>query len=471
MKLFLENVRILYFCDVENVILCMKRKIYSELEYWKNTEHGRVALLIDGARRVGKSYIVKEFAQNEYRSHILIDFNSAGKDIFELFDNYLSDLDTLFLYLQNITGVRLYERDSLIVFDEVQLCPRARAAIKYLVADGRYDYIETGSLVSINKNAKDIVIPSEERRIKMYPMDFEEYLWAMGNDMLMPLIKKCFEGKKPLGPMHRKAMDLFRQYLIVGGMPQAVARFVEMGNFADVDKVKRDIINLYKADIEKYATGYETKVKSIFEQIPAALQRHEKRFRLSDIKSTARFREYETSFFWLEESQVVNICWASTEPSVGLRMKQDNTRLKCYMGDTGLLISMAFDERSIVSEELYRKLLLDKLEVNKGMLVENIVAQMLRAAGHKLYFYSQYSREDPDENMEIDFLIQKSMITSRHNISPIEVKSGAGYTLSSLKKLNKKYGEQLSMSYVIHYQDFKEEDGICYLPIYMTPLL
>lgn len=449
----------------------MKRKIYSELEYWKNTEHGRVALLIDGARRVGKSYIVKEFAQNEYRSHILIDFNSAGKDIFELFDNYLSDLDTLFLYLQNITGVRLYERDSLIVFDEVQLCPRARAAIKYLVADGRYDYIETGSLVSINKNVKDIVIPSEERRIKMYPMDFEEYLWAMGNDMLMPLIKKCFEGKNPLGPMHRKAMDLFRQYLIVGGMPQAVARFVETGNFADVDKVKRDIINLYKADIEKYATGYETKVKSIFEQIPAALQRHEKRFRLSDIKSTARFREYETSFFWLEESQVVNICWASTEPSVGLRMKQDNTRLKCYMGDTGLLISMAFDERSIVSEELYRKLLLDKLEVNKGMLVENIVAQMLRAAGHKLYFYSQYSREDPDENMEIDFLIQKSMITSRHNISPIEVKSGAGYTLSSLKKLNKKYGEQLSMSYVIHYQDFKEEDGICYLPIYMTPLL
>lgn len=471
MKLFLENVRILYFCDVENVILCMKRKIYSELEYWKNTEHGRVALLIDGARRVGKSYIVKEFAQNEYRSHILIDFNSAGKDIFELFDNYLSDLDTLFLYLQNITGVRLYERDSLIVFDEVQLCPRARAAIKYLVADGRYDYIETGSLVSINKNVKDIVIPSEERRIKMYPMDFEEYLWAMGNDMLMPLIKKCFEGKKPLGPMHRKAMDLFRQYLIVGGMPQAVARFVETGNFADVDKVKRDIINLYKADIEKYATGYETKVKSIFEQIPAALQRHEKRFRLSDIKSTARFREYETSFFWLEKSQVVNICWASTEPSVGLRMKQDNTRLKCYMGDTGLLISMAFDERSIVREELYRKLLLDKLEVNKGMLVENIVAQMLRAAGHKLYFYSQYSREDSDENMEIGFLIQKSMITSRHNISPIEVKSGAGYTLSSLKKLNKKYGEQLSMSYVIHYQDFKEEDGICYLPIYMTPLL
>ncbi len=449
----------------------MKRKIYNELLDWKKTEQGSVALLIDGARRVGKSYIVREFAKNEYKSHIIIDFNSAGKDIYELFDNYLSDLESLFLYLQNITGVKLYERNSLIVFDEVQLCPRARAAIKFLVADGRYDYIETGSLVSINKNVKDIVIPSEERRIKMFPMDFEEFLWAVGNDMLMPLIKTCFDKKKPLGPMHRKAMDLFRQYLIVGGMPQAVAKFVETGNFERVDRVKRDIINLYKADIEKYATGYETKVKSIFEQIPASLQRHEKRFRLSDVKSSARFREYETSFFWLDESQVINICWASTEPSVGLRMKQDNMKLKCYMADTGLLISMAFDERTIVSEELYRKLLLDKLEVNKGMLVENIVAQMLRASGHQLYFYSQSSRDESEENMEIDFLIRKPTITNRHNISPIEVKSGSGYKLASLKKLNRKFGEQLSISYVIHYQDFKEEDGICYLPIYMTPLL
>ncbi len=448
----------------------MKRKIYNELLHWKNTENGRVALLIDGARRVGKSYIVREFARNEYKSHILIDFNSAGKDIYDLFDHYVSDLDSLFLYLQNITGIRLYKRESLIVFDEVQLCPRARAAIKYLVEDGRYDYIETGSLVSINKNVKDIVIPSEERRIKMFPMDFEEYLWAIGNDMLMPLVKTSFEKKKPLGPMHRKAMDLFRQYLIVGGMPQAVAKFVETGNFEDVDRVKRDIINLYKSDIEKYASGYEKKVKSIFDQIPAALQRHEKKFRLSDIKSTARFREYETSFFWLDESQVVNICWASTEPSIGLRMKQDNMKLKCYMADTGLLISMAFDERSIVSEELYRKLLLDKLEVNKGMLVENIVAQMLRASGHQLYFYSQ-SKDEENEKMEIDFLIQKPTVTSRHNISLIEVKSSTGYQLSSLNKAREKFKEQLSTSYVIHYQDLKVEGDICYLPIYMAPFL
>ncbi len=448
----------------------MKRKIYSKLLEWKNNENGRVALLIDGARRVGKTYIVKEFAKNEYKSNIFIDFNSSGKNIYELFDNYLSDLDMLFLLLQNITGVRLYERESLIVFDEVQLCPRARAAIKYLVEDGRYDYIETGSLVSINKNVKNIVIPSEERRIKMFPMDFEEFLWAIGNDMLMPLIRSCYEKKTPLGPMHRKAIDLFRQYLVVGGMPQAVAKFVETKEFSKVDIVKRDIINLYKADIEKYATGYETKVKSIFEQIPASLQRHEKKFRLADIKSTARFREYETSFFWLGESQTVNLCWASTEPSIGLRMKQDNSRLKCYMGDTGLLISMAFDERTIVSEELYRKLLLGKLEVNSGMLVENIVAQMLRASGHQLYFYSQ-SANDEGGRMEIDFLIQKETVTSRHNISLVEVKSGTGYQYASLNKARAKYAEQLSTSYIIHYQDFKEENGICYLPIYMTSLL
>lgn len=449
----------------------MRRKIYNELLEWKQHEQGRVAILIDGARRVGKSYIVEEFARKEYKSYILIDFNSAGKDMMELFDNYLSNLDMLFMFLQNITGVKLHERESLLIFDEVQMCPRARAAIKYLVADGRYDFIETGSLVSINKNVKDIVIPSEERRLQMSPMDFEEFLWAVGDEMLMPFLRQCLEKKIPLGgAMHRKALDLFRQYMIVGGMPQAVQRYVDTRDFSEVDHVKRDIIRLYKADIEKYASGYETKVKSIFDGIPAALQRHEKKFKLADIQSTARFREYETSFFWLNESQVINICWGASEPSVGLRMKMDSQQLKCYMADTGLLISHAFDEKTIVSDELYRKLLLDKLEVNKGMLVENMVAQMLRANGHKLYFYSQYS-ENAEERMEIDFLFQKPSITSRHNISPIEVKSSTRYTLSSLNKFRKKFGEQLSTSYVVHYQDMKIADGIIYLPIYMVALL
>ena len=450
----------------------MKRKIYNELLKWKQEEKGRVAILIDGARRVGKSYIVKEFAKNEYKSFIFIDFNSAPKDVFALFDNYLSDLDVLFMYLQNIMGVKLYERESLIVFDEVQLCPRARAAIKYLVEDGRYDYIETGSLVSINKNVKDIVIPSEERRIQMFPMDFEEFAWALGDDMLIPFIKHCFDKQQPLGSlMHRKAMDMFKEYMIVGGMPQAVCRYVESNkNFGEVDKVKRDILSLYKSDIEKYASGFETKVKAIFEQLPATLQRHEKKFRLQDIQSSARFREYETSFFWLEESQVVNICWGATEPSLGLRMKMDTQQLKCYMADTGLLISLAFDEKTIVSEEIYKKLLLDKLEINKGMLVENIVAQMLRASGHRLYFYSQYSNVAEDR-MEIDFLIQKPTVSNRHNISPIEVKSGTRYTLTSLGKFMKKYNTQLHVPYVIHYQDLRSENGIMFLPIYMTPFL
>lgn len=450
----------------------MKRKIYSQLLNWKQKEQGRVAILIDGARRVGKSYIVKEFAQKEYKSHILIDFNNVRKDVTELFDNYLSDLNMFFILLQNILNVKLYERDSLIIFDEVQMNPRARAAIKYLVADGRYDFIETGSLVSINKNVKDIMIPSEERRLSMFPMDFEEFLWAVGDEMLMPFLQQCLEGKMPLAnAMHRKAMDLFRQYMIVGGMPQAVQQYVDGHDFVEVDRVKRDILRLYKSDIEKYASGYETKVKSIFDQIPAALQRHEKKIRMADIQSTARFREYETSFFWLDESQVVNLCWGASEPSVGLRMKMDYQQLKCYMGDTGLLISHAFDERTITSKELYSKLLLDKLEVNKGMLVENIVAQMLRANGHKLYFYSHSSRENAEERMEIDFLIQKPSITSRHNISPIEVKSGPRYALSSLKKFRNKFPDQLSTPYVIHYRDMKMEDNIMYLPIYMVGLL
>lgn len=449
----------------------MKRKIYDQLLDWKNNRKGEVAVMIDGARRIGKSYIAEEFARNEYRSYILVDFNHANKQLLEIFENYLNDLDIFFMQLSTFFNTPLYERNSLIIFDEVQLYPRARAAIKYLVADGRYDYIETGSLVSINRNVKDIVIPSEEHRIPMYPMDFEEFLWAMGNEMLMPFIRKCFEEKKPLGPIHRKAMDLFRQYMIVGGMPQAVLAFQKTHFFTEVDEVKREILALYRADIEKYAAGYESKVKSIFDQMPAELQRHEKRFRLADISEKARMRDYESSFFWLADAQIVNLCYAATEPTVGLRMRLDNAALKCYMADTGLLIAHAFDENAIVSEQLYQKLLLDKLEVNKGMFVENIVAQMLRASGHKLYYYSSYSKTEAAERIEVDFLIRKPNLTNRHNIYPIEVKSTTRYTLSSLEKFGKKYGEQLAQSIVLHTKDLEIKDDITYLPLYMTPLL
>lgn len=450
----------------------MKRKIYEDLLTWKKEWAGKTALLIDGARRVGKSYIAEEFAKTEYRSYIFIDFNSATEDIRNLFFHYLNDLDTLFMYLSGYYNVKLYEHESLIIFDEVQLFPRARAALKYLVADGRYDYIETGSLMSIKKNVQDIVIPSEERHLKMYPLDFEEFLWAMGNDTLMDIIKKCYDAEKPMGQiMHRKAMDYFRQYLIVGGMPQAVQEYATSRDFDRVDRIKRDILTLYRADIIKHAAGYEMKVESIFDEIPAQLQKHEKRFRISSLKKDARFRDYEDAMFWLDDAMIVNICYNSTEPNIGLRLNMDRLTLKCYMADTGLLISHAFDENGIVTEELYKKLLFDKLEVNKGMIMENMVAQMLTASGHKLYFYSNCSREDKDSRMEIDFLITKSNISSRHNISPIEVKSGKNYTLTSLRKFMKKYDEQTHIPYVLHTNDLKKEEGIIYLPLYMTPLL
>jgi hypothetical protein len=450
----------------------MKRKIYDELLKWKADGAGKTALLIDGARRVGKSYVAEKFAQTEYKTHILIDFNRAGDDVKELFVHYLNDLDTFFMYLSGYYNVKLYAHESLIIFDEVQLFPKARAAIKYLVADGRYDYLETGSLMSIKKNVRDIVIPSEERHIKMYPMDFEEFLWAMDNDTLMDIVRNCFEAKKPMGQaMHRRAMDYFRQYLIVGGMPQAVQEYVQSRDFDRVDRIKRDILTLYRADIVKHAEGYEMKVESIFDEIPAQLQKHEKKFKLSSLKKEARFREYEDALFWLDDAMITNICYNSTAPNIGLKLNMDRMTLKCYMGDTGLLISHAFDENGIVSEEIYKKLLFDKLEVNKGMIVENIVAQMLVASGHKLYFYSSASRNDSQSRMEIDFLIAKSKISNRHKISPIEVKSSKNYTLSSLRKFVGKYGEQTYIPYVLHTGDWKEEDGIIFLPLYMTPLL
>lgn len=450
----------------------MKRKIYKALVQWKKEEAGRTALLIDGARRVGKSYIVEEFAKAEYKNYILIDFNRTSKEITDLFINYLNDLDTFFMYLSGFYNVKLYERETLIIFDEVQLFPKARAAIKYLVADGRYDYIETGSLMTIKKNVQDIVIPSEERHLKMFPLDFEEFLWALENETLMDFIQMCFNQKKPMGQaLHRKAMDYFRQYLIVGGMPQAVDMYIRTHEFDRVDRVKRDILELYRADIIKHAQGYEMKVEQIFDDIPAQLQKHEKKFKLASLKKDARFRNYDDAIYWLSDAMIVNICYNSTAPNIGLKLNMDRLTFKCYMADTGLLISHAFDENGIVSEEIYKKLLFDKLEVNKGMIAENIVSQMLTASGHKLYFYSNPSRNDVNSRMEIDFLIAKNKISSRHNISPIEVKSSKNYTLASLQKFKNKYSEQLSIPYVLHTGDYKEENGISFLPLYMTPLL
>lgn len=450
----------------------MRRKIYQDLLLWKEKRSQKEALLIDGARRVGKSWIVEEFAKNEYESYIMIDFTNTTQAIRSLFTDYAGQLDSFFMHLMLETGVKLHERKSLIIFDEIQKYPTAREAIKYLVKDGRYDYIETGSLMSINANVKNINIPSEEHRIDMYPMDLEEFLWALGDNMMMDYVKECFANRKPLGQsLHRKMMEYMRLYMIVGGMPQAVKDWVETKDFDEVDRTKRNILSLYRSDISKYASGQEVRVTKIFDTIPSQLQKHEKKFKLSALGKGTRGRNVETAFFWLDESRVVNTCFAATEPTVGLEMRADECSRKLYMADTGLLISHAFSEAKIRAEELYRKLMHDKLELNKGMLVENIVAQMLRAAGHKLYFFSSYSKTDASERMEIDFLVPKVILSNRHNIHPIEVKSTTRYTLTSLKRFAQKYASAIAEPIVLHSADIKVEDGIVYLPLYMAGLL
>ena len=450
----------------------MKRKIYEELLKWKEEKNGKTAILIDGARRVGKSYIAEEFAKENYKSYILIDFSKTPKTVKDLFENYLDNLDYLFTYLTGYYGIKLYERESVLIFDEVQFCPKARGAIKHLVADGRYDYIETGSLISIKKNVKDILIPSEEHQIKMYPMDFEEFMWAMGNETLMDFIKNCYNKKVALTQtMHRKAMDYFKEYLIVGGMPQAVKLYSETRDFEKVDETKRDILKLYREDIRKFADEVSLKVEQIFDEIPAQLQKHEKKFNLASLDVNARYREYYGAFYWLADAGLANIAYNTTEPNIGLRLSMEGSSFKCYMFDTGLLISMAFDEKGLVDEEIYKKILFDKLSFNEGMIIENVVAQMLVSAKRNLYFFSRNDREDSSNKMEIDFLIAKSKITSKHNITPIEVKSGKNYTYSSLNKFKSKYKEFLNQPIIIHQDDLREEDGILYLPIYMTSLL
>ena len=450
----------------------MKRKVYNEILRWKKESQGKTALLVEGARRVGKSYIVEEFAKENYKSYILVDFSKISNEVKELFENYLDNLDYLFTYISNYYGVKLYERDTLFIFDEIQFCPKARGAIKHLVADGRYDYIETGSLISIKKNVKDILIPSEEEMIKMNPMDFEEFLWAMGNDTLMDFIKDCLKNKRALGQgLHRKAMDYFKEYLIIGGMPQAVLEYSISRDFEKTDKIKRNILNLYREDIRKYSDELNLKVEQIFDTIPSQLQKHEKKFNISSLDENARYRNFEGAFYWLSDACLINIAHNTTEPNIGLGQRIDSNSFKCYLFDTGLLLSMTFNEKAIINEEIYKKILFDKLSFNEGMILENIVAQMLVANNRKLYFFSKNGRQNSAETMEIDFLISTDIVTSKHNIIPIEVKSGERYTYSSIEKLMNKYREYLAEPIIIHTKDLKEENGILYIPVYMTELL
>lgn len=448
-----------------------KRKIYETLIEWKKNDSHDCALLIDGARRVGKSFIVEEFAKTEYKSYIIIDFTKADRRIKGLFQNYLSRLDTFFSYLSALTDTKLHERDSLIIFDEVQFFPKAREAIKTLVADGRYDYVETGSLVSIRDNVKDILIPSEERSIEMYPMDFEEFLWATGRPTLMDAIRQAYEEKRPMGPLHKSAMDSFRQYLVVGGMPQAVAKYVTTGDFKAVDRTKRDILELYRKGIRKHARKYALKVEKIYDKIAGQLSKHEKGFTLASIEEEARFREYESAFMWLKDAMVANIALNVTDPNIGFNLSVDDAKMKCYFLDTGLLVSLAFNENALSAADIHKRILFDDIELNEGMLVENIVAQMLSASGHKLYFYSTRSRTDSHSRMEIDFLLAKSSVGERNNVIPIEVKSGKRTTHRSLDKFCAKFPNYVDTPCILSRRDLELKDGILYLPLYMTPLL
>lgn len=445
----------------------LKRKLYKRLLQWKNESNGATALMIDGARRVGKSFLCKQFAENEYQSHLIIDFGNIPQEIKDVFLNESSDLDLFFIKLSAYYDISLINRKSLIIFDEVQQFPIARQLIKYLVADGRYDYIETGSLIRLKKNVQDIILPSEEEHIEMFPLDFEEFLWAIGNNTAMPLIKKCYENRQPIGAaLHRKIMNLFRQYVIVGGMPQSILAYLEEKDFSKADQVKRRILNLYRDDIAKFAAGYEDKVYAVFDGIPEQLSKKEKKYRLSSLSKNARFRNYQDSFIWLNEAMIVNTCFNATDPTIALALSSDPATQKCYMADTGLLISQTFMNQTYTENELYKDLLFDKLDINEGMFMENIVAQMLRANGHKLYFYSRCDTVHRENHMEIDFLI-----TQQKKVIPIEVKSGDYRSHASLDKFRRKFSSKIGDSIILYTKDLMIKDGILHLPLYMAMLL
>lgn len=452
--------------------MVFRRKIYDKFLAWKKESNGKKALLVEGARRIGKSTIVEEFARNEYKSYLIIDFAKAPEEVKGYFSSYLDDLDTFYMLLSVLYGVKLHPRESVILFDEVQRFPKAREAIKYLVADGRYDFIETGSLISIKENVKDIIIPSEERHLKMYPMDFEEFCWALEETPLVEYIHRCFEEKTPLERgLHDKAMLIFKQYLLVGGMPMSVVAFLEgEKDFGKADVEKRDILELYRSDIMKIKARYRAKVLAIFDQIPGLLSRHEKRVVFNRIVEGSVSEQYEETFFWLSDSMIANECRKTNDPSVGLSLNESDSFIKCYMGDTGLLVSHAFDENELMENEVYKQILSGKLGLNEGMLYENAIAQMLVSNGHRLFFYTHYDKEKKRNDVEIDFIISNNSKT-RYRMFPIEVKSSSKYSMDSLNRFREKFKSRIGGCFVIHPRNLQEKDGILFLPPYMTMCL
>ena len=440
-----------------------KRKIYDSMLAWKKESDGHTALLIEGARRVGKSTVAEEFGKNEYDSYILIDFSIASKAVTDLFED-LSDLNYLFLQLQLQYRVDLIERRSLIIFDEVQLCPKARQAVKHLVKDHRYDYLETGSLISIHKNVKDILIPSEERKISMYPMDYEEFLWAAGDHTTYPLIRKCFEAGSALGDqVNRRLMRDFRLYMLVGGMPQAVSEYLSANNFRRVDAVKRDILNLYEEDFRKIDPS--GRISMLFDAIPAQLNNNASRYQVSSILENSRAGDILELIARMSDSKTVLVSYHANDPGAGMSAVKDLAKFKLFLCDTGLFTTLMFKDRDFTDNIIYEKLLSDKLPANLGYLYENVVAQMLAFEGNEL-FYHVFPNKETKHNYEIDFLLAR-----QNKICPIEVKSSGYKTHASLDAFAGKFSSRILCRYIIYTKDIgKEQDIRCY-PVYMTPFL
>lgn len=438
-----------------------KRKIYEKILQWKEENNGKTALLIEGARRVGKSTIVEEFAHNEYQSCIIIDFNKASKGVKALFED-LMDLDLLFLQLQQIYHVVLTKRKSVIVFDEVQQCPFARQAIKYLVQDGRYDYIETGSLISVRKNTKDITIPSEEDRIEMHPMDYEEFCWALGDQATLPTISKFWERKIPLGEAHRIAMRNLRLYMLVGGMPQAINTYIETNNLSKVDDTKRKIIKLYEEDLLKI--DISGRASKMFLTIPAALTRNTSRYIPSSIIGTAEENTVVELLKTIEDSKIVNIAYHADDPNVGMPLSTNFERFKMFVADTGLFVTLAYWDKTYTENIIYDKLISDKLATNLGYVYENFVAQMLTDGGNKLFYHTW--KKDEKHYYEVDFLISRG-----NKVCPIEVKSSGYKTHASLDAFAKKYSQVVSQKYLLYTKDLQKDGDTLLLPLYMTPFI
>ena len=435
---------------------------------WKEESNGSKALFLEGARRIGKSTAARKFAQNEYESFVFIDFNTVSKKIKDNFDN----LNNLGLFYQTISleySTKLYSRKSAIIFDEIQKFPRAREAVKYLVQDGRYDIIETGSLISIKENVQNITIPSEERTVRMYPVDFEEFLIAKDEGLLLDYIHECYKNTIPLEQsLHAKAMHIFREYMLVGGMPQSVVAYLENAlDFEKSDSEKRDILELYRNDIKKSARRYNSKVSAIFENIPAYLSTHEKKIVLSEVAKNSTFDKYDEPLFWLDDSMICNLCYKCNDPCVGFALNKNESAVKCYMGDTGLLVSLAFSENEIARQQLYKSIMNGRLSLNEGMLYENVIAQMLVSKGRKLFFYTQYNSQKHRNDIEIDFLLSNESKTN-FRIFPVEVKSGKNYTTTSLTRFSEKFGGKIEAQIIVHPKQFSLENGMLKIPPYMV---